>query len=98
MSFQSCPTLCDTMDCSLPGFSVPGILQARTLEWVAISFSNCRGLYLPWLGEASIGKGTGEESRLAVSEGRGPCDCHTAVGGQDLAARRRFQKGYNDGL
>ena len=36
---QSCPTLCDPKDCSLPGFSVPGILQARTLEWVAISFS-----------------------------------------------------------
>ena len=36
---QSCPTLCDPMDCSLPGFSVHGILQARTLEWVAISFS-----------------------------------------------------------
>ena len=39
-SLQSCPTLCDTMDCGLPGFSVHGILQARTLEWVAISFSN----------------------------------------------------------
>ena len=39
-SLQSYPTLCDPMDCSLPGFSVPGILQARTLEWVAISFSN----------------------------------------------------------
>ena len=39
-SFQSCPTLCDPMDCSLPGFSVHGIIQARTLEWVAISFSN----------------------------------------------------------
>ena len=38
-SLQSCPTLCDPMDCSLPGFSVHGILQARTLEWVAISFS-----------------------------------------------------------
>jgi len=37
---QSCPTLCDPMDCSPPGFSVHGILQARTLEWVAISFSN----------------------------------------------------------
>ena len=37
---QSCPTLCDPMDCSLPGFSVHGILQAKTLEWVAISFSN----------------------------------------------------------
>ena len=31
---QSCPTLCDSMDCSLPGFSVHGILQARILEWV----------------------------------------------------------------
>ena len=37
---QSCPTLCDRMDCSLPGSSVPGILRARTLEWAAISFSN----------------------------------------------------------
>ena len=39
-SLQSCPTLCDPIDSSLPGFPVPGILQARTLEWVAISFSN----------------------------------------------------------
>ena len=36
---QSCPTLCDPIDGSLPGFSVSGILQARKLEWVAISFS-----------------------------------------------------------
>ena len=36
---QSCPTLCDTMDCSLPGSSIPGILQAGILEWVAMSFS-----------------------------------------------------------
>ena len=36
---QSCPTLCDPMDCSLPGFAVHGILQARILEWVAILFS-----------------------------------------------------------
>ncbi|XDA87296.1 hypothetical protein R6Z07F_016994 [Ovis aries] len=39
-SLQSCPTLCDPIDSSPPGFSVPGILQARTLAWVAISFSN----------------------------------------------------------
>ena len=39
-SLQSCPTLCDPMDGSLPGFPVPGILQARTLERVAISFSS----------------------------------------------------------
>ena len=37
---QSCPTLCDPIDSSPPGPTVPGILQARTLEWVAISFSN----------------------------------------------------------
>ena len=37
---QSCPTLCDPLDSSQPGSPIPGILQARTLEWVAISFSN----------------------------------------------------------
>ena len=40
---QLCPTLSNPMDCSLPGFSVHGIFQARVLEWVAIAFSN---LYL----------------------------------------------------
>ena len=39
-SLQLCPTLCDPIDSSPPGSSIPGILQARTLEWVAISFSN----------------------------------------------------------
>ena len=39
-SFQWCPTLCDPIDGSPPGSPIPGILQARTLEWVAISFSN----------------------------------------------------------
>ena len=39
-SLQSCPTLCDPIDSSPPGSPAPGILQARTLEWVAISFSN----------------------------------------------------------
>ena len=39
-SFQSRPTLCDPTDGSPPGSAVPGILQARTLEWVATSFSN----------------------------------------------------------
>ena len=38
-SLQSCPTLCDPIDGSPPGSSVPGILQARVLEWVAIAFS-----------------------------------------------------------
>ena len=39
-SLQSCPTLCDPTDSSPPGSPVPGILEARTLEWVAISYSN----------------------------------------------------------
>ena len=39
-SLQSCPTLCDPMDCSLPGSPIHGIFQARVLEWVAISFSS----------------------------------------------------------
>ena len=39
-SLQSCLTMCDSIDSSLPGSPVLGILQARTLEWVAISFSN----------------------------------------------------------
>ena len=39
-SIQACPTLCDSIDGSPLGSSVPGILQARVLEWVAISFSN----------------------------------------------------------
>ena len=45
---QSCPTLCDPIDIGPPGSSVPGILQARTLEWVAISFSNA------WKGKVKV--------------------------------------------
>ena len=45
-SLQSCPTLCDPIDGSLPGSSVPGILQARTQEWVAIAFSRAPGVKL----------------------------------------------------
>ena len=41
-SLQSCLTLCDPIDSSPPGSPIPGILQARTLEWVAISFSSAR--------------------------------------------------------
>ena len=47
-SLQSCPTLCHPIDGSPPGSSVPGILQARTLEWVAISFSNA------WKGKVKV--------------------------------------------
>ena len=47
-SLQSCPTLCDPRDGSTPGSPVPGILQARTLEWVAIPFSNA------WKGKVKV--------------------------------------------
>ena len=47
-SLQSCPTLCDPIDGGPPGSPVPGILQARTLEWVAISFSNA------WKGKVKV--------------------------------------------
>ena len=43
LAVQSCPALCNPMDCSPPGFSVHGILQVRILEWIAISFS--KGFY-----------------------------------------------------
>ena len=45
---QSCPTLCDLIDCSLPGSSVPGIFQARVLEWLAIPFSRGSSWYRDW--------------------------------------------------
>ena len=51
-SLQSCPTLCDLMDCSLPGVSVQGIFQARILEWVALPAS--RGSSLPGIEPASL--------------------------------------------
>ena len=47
-SLQSCPTLCDPIDSSPPGSAIPGILQARTLEWVAISFSKA------WKGKVKV--------------------------------------------
>ena len=49
---QSCPTLCDPVDCSPPGSSAHGILQARVLEWAAISFSRIypmRNIYLDYI-------------------------------------------------
>ena len=64
---QLYPTLCDPVDCSPPGSSIHGILQARILEWVAISFSKTHGLYIysPW---NSSGQNTGAGS-LALLQG-----------------------------
>ena len=51
---QSCPTLCDPMDCSLPGASVHGIFQAIVLEWIAISFSRGSSQPRDWTQVSSI--------------------------------------------
>ena len=62
-SLQSCPTLCNPIDGSPPGSTVPGILLARTLEWVAISFSNV----WKWKSESEVA-----QSCLTL---RDPMDC-----------------------
>ena len=64
-SLQSCPTLCDPINSSPPGSPVPGILQARILEWVAISFSNA------WKGKVKVKSLS--RVRLFVT----PMDCST---------------------
>ena len=51
---QSCPTLCDPMDCSPPGSSIHGILQARVLEWVASAFSAGRPGVLQFMGSQRV--------------------------------------------
>ena len=61
-SLQSCLTLCDPIDGRPPGFPVPGILQARTLEWVAISFSNA------WKGKVKV-------KSSVLSDSYDPRDC-----------------------
>ena len=53
--FQSCPTLCDPVDCSLPGSSVHAILQARVLEWGAIAFSRGSSQPRDWTRVSCIG-------------------------------------------
>ena len=66
-SLQLCPTLCDPIDGSLPGSPIPGILQARTLEWVAISFSNA------WKWKVKV-KSHSRESEVAPTLSD-PMDC-----------------------
>ena len=63
---QSCPTLCDPRDGSPPGSPIPGILQARTLEWVAISFSNA------WKWKVKVSESEVTQSCLTLSD---PMDC-----------------------
>ena len=65
-SLQSCPTLCDPINSSPPGSSVPGILQARTLEWVAIAFSDAKNGLLGK--DADAGKGWRQEEKGAIED------------------------------
>ena len=85
---QSCPTLCDPMDCSPPGSSVHGILQARVLKWVAVSFS--RGSSQPrdqtqvsciagrffthWAGPQNVHSSSAHQSGLGMSPSSLSCN------------------------
>ena len=71
--FQSCPTLYNHMDCSLPGFSIHGIFQARVLEWVAISFFKGSSQPRDWTQVSLIGgrRFTIWATRVAFSPGEG---------------------------
>ena len=64
---QSCPTLYDPMDCSPPGFSVHGILQAGTLEWVAISFSRGPSQPRDWIRVSYVTSTTWEALNLVFT-------------------------------
>ena len=82
---QSCPTLCDPMDCSLPGFSVHGVFQARVLDWVAISFSRGSSLSRDWTQVSCI---AGRRFNLWVTrEGHGGQDIGTLA--TDLAMKNQ---------
>ena len=83
-SLQSCLTLCDPIDGSPPGFSVPGIFQARTLEWVAISFSNAwkwkvkvKGLVISVLDFHGCGLGSVPSQRAEILHAVRPVHSHT---------------------
>ena len=78
---QSCPTLCDPMDCSLPGSSIHGIFQARILEWVAISFSRGSSWSRNWTHFSCISR-IGKELFTTVppeeAEAKRPLCSHTS--------------------
>ena len=69
-SLQSCPTLCDPIDGSPPGSPVPGILQARTLEWVDYAFSSFHVLAI--VNSAAVNNGIHVSSSILVSSGYMP--------------------------
>ena len=68
---QLCPTLCDPMDCSHPGFSVYGILQAGILEWVAVFFSRGSARSRDWMGSPAL-----QADSLPAELPESPFICH----------------------
>ena len=83
-SIQSCPTLCDPMDGSPPGSPVPGILQTRTLEWVALSFSNA------WKWKVKV-KSESEVAQSCLTL-RDPMDC--SLPGSSIHGSRKMVEMY----
>ena len=75
---QSCPTLCDPTDCSPPGSSVPGVLQARILEWVAVSFPGD----LPDPGVEPSSPALQADSMPSEPPGKPPVYLHARTGSQ----------------
>ena len=66
-SLQSCPTLCDPIDGSPAGSPIPGILQARTLEWVAIAFSSRKHDFMDLLGKQALYIGHSKAVRTLIT-------------------------------
>ena len=110
-SLQSCPTLCDPIDGSPPGYPVPGILQARTLEWVVISFSNAwkwkvkvkslscvRLLATPWTAAYQAPPSMGFSRQEYWSRVLLPSPKNTGVGCQFLLQGIFPLRGSNPGL
>ena len=71
---QSCPTLSDPMDYSLPGSSIHGIFQARVLEWGAIAFSVQKVYVIPFTWKSPVSKSVDTETSLAANDWSGRRD------------------------
>ena len=85
---QSCPTLCDPMDCSPPGSSIHGIFQARVLEWVAISLSNAPNIGAPQYTRQTLTDIKGEIDSNTIIIG----DFYTPLTPMDRSSKQKINK------
>ena len=85
---QSCPTLCDPMDCSPPGSSIHGIFQARVLEWVAISLSNAPNIGAPQYTRQTLTDIKGEIDSSTIIVG----DFNTPLTPMDRPSKQKINK------